>query len=472
MKRIFFATILLVAPHLALAQSPAPQPSRDPNARIDSPSELDKLKDSCTDFSKFMDCAEELFTGKPIHIAVGSIAPQNGFGSGVAYLGHKTTDNWRTSWDADAVGSINGSWRAGVYLKLVHTPDKGIGVSFGTPPPLNKNLTELPEHSVINIYAQSITLNKLTFFGLGPNSTAAGRSFYGMRETILGVSAVKPAYERLHLSFYGEMNGRFVNIRPSLNQPSPSIGLLYDDATAPGLSNQPAYFQLGEGIRIRPDLFNDSLRLNYDLSYKQFLSPGNSNFTFERLTADLSHQIPIYKKTTRWLLPRDSNGPDDCSLAPASGHSECPQITRDLEGSINFRFFLSTSMTPGGTLVPFYFQPTLGGSNIDGDQSLSSYQDFRFRAPNVMLFRQSFEHSLGKLPLGLAFMVDEAKLALTRSDLGSNPWLHTYSAGLTLRAGGFPQVFLLFSWGGSEGTHLIANVNNSLLGASARPSLF
>lgn len=472
MKRIFFAALLLAAPQFALSQSPAPPPSRAPSARIDSPSETDKLRESCLDFSKFMDCAEELFTGKPIHIAVGSIAPQNGFGSGIAYLGHKTTDNWRTSWDADAVGSINGSWRAGVYLKLVHTPNNGIGVGFGTPPPLNSNLTELPEHSVINIYAQSISLNKLTFFGLGPSSTEAGRSFYGMRETIIGLSAVKPAYERLHLSFYGEMNGRFVSIRPSLNQPSPTIGALYTDATAPGLSNQPAYFQLGEGLRIRPDLFNDSLRLNYDLSYKQFLAPGNSNFTFERLTADLSHQIPLYKKTTRWLLPRDANGPDDCSLAPASGHSECPRIARDLEGSINFRFFLSTSMTPGGTLVPFYFQTTLGGSDIDGNQSLSAYQDFRFRAPNVMLFRQSFEHSLGKLPLGLAFMIDEGKVAFTRSDLGSNPWLHTYSAGLTLRAGGFPQVFLLFSWGGKEGTHTIANVNNSLLGASSRPSLF
>jgi hypothetical protein len=41
-----------------------------------------------------------------------------------------------------------------------------------------------------------------------------------------------------------------------------------------------------------------------------------------------------------------------------------------------------------------------------------------------------------------------------------------------LRAGGFPQVFLLFAWGGHEGTHVIANVNTALLGGSNRPSLF
>lgn len=468
MKHAFFIFLLLGA-GLARAQDASPQSSP---AKIDSPSELDKLKNSCGDFKKIADCAEELFTGHPIHIAVGSIAPQNGFGAGIAYLGHKTTDNWRTSWNADAVGSINGSWRAGAYLKLVHTPNQSIGVGFGTPPPLNANLTELPEHSVINIYAQAISLNKLTYFGLGPNSTEAGRSFYGMRETIVGISAVKPAYERLHVSLYGEMNGRFVDIRPSLNQPSPTISVLYTEATAPGLTNQPAYFQLGEGIRMRPVFYDDFLRLNYDLAYRQYFAPGNSNFSFQRLTADLSHQFAIYKKTTRWLLPRDANGPDDCSLAPASSHPECPQITRDLEGSVGLRFFLAASVTPGGNVVPFYFQPTLGGSDIDANQSLSSYQDFRFRAPNVMLFRQSFEHSIGTLPLGFTFLVDEGKVALTRGDLGSNPWLHSFSTGLTLRAGGFPQVFLLFSWGGNEGTHTIANVNNSLLGGSTRPSLF
>ncbi|PYU00967.1 MAG: hypothetical protein DMG38_05305 [Acidobacteria bacterium] len=48
---------------------------------------------------------------------------------------------------------------------------------------------------------------------------------------------------------------------------------------------------------------------------------------------------------------------------------------------------------------------------------------------------------------------------------------HGFSPGLALRAGGFPQLFRLFSWGGKEGTHTIANVNTSLLGGSARPSL-
>ena len=89
-----------------------------------------------------------------------------------------------------------------------------------------------------------------------------------------------------------------------------------------------------------------------------------------------------------------------------------------------------------------------------------------------MLLRESFEHSLWNLPLGFTLMADEGKLALRRGDFGPGPWLHSFSTGLTLRAGGFPQVFLLFSWGGKEGTHTIAQVSNSLLGGSSRPSLY
>jgi hypothetical protein len=69
-------------------------------------------------------------------------------------------------------------------------------------------------------------------------------------------------------------------------------------------------------------------------------------------------------------------------------------------------------------------------------------------------------------------MVDEGKVALRRSDLDFTHLRHSYSVGLTLRAGGFPMVWLIFSFGGQEGTHTTGAMNTSLLGASARPSLY
>jgi hypothetical protein len=464
-RRILLILIFFIAGTARAQVSTQPAP-----AKIDPPGELDKLKQSCGAF-KFIGCAEVLFTGKPVHIAVGSLAPQNGFGAGLAYVGHKTTENWRTSWNADAVGTMNASWRAGFYLKFVDSREKDIGHHFGTQgQKIKPNLSELPEHPVINLYVQAISLNKLMYFGMGPNTNRAGRSFYGMTETIVGASAVKP-FSWMNAGLYGEINGRFVDIRASHGQSSGSIEQLYTEVTAPGLTSQPGTLQFGEGVRMRPVFFDDFLRLNYDLAYRQYFTPGAS-FSFQRLTVDLSHQFALYKQTTRIIIPRDSNGPDECSLDTGSKHPECPAITRDLEGSVGLRLFTALSMTPGGNALPIYFQPTLGGGDINGNPSLGSYQDYRFRAPNVLLLRESFEHSIWKLPVGVALMADEGKVSLTRGDLGSSPWVHSFSAGLTLRAGGFPQVWLLFSWGGNEGTRTIVQMNNSLLGGSTRPSLY
>jgi hypothetical protein len=68
-------------------------------------------------------------------------------------------------------------------------------------------------------------------------------------------------------------------------------------------------------------------------------------------------------------------------------------------------------------------------------------------------------------------MPDQGRLAATRSDVGFDHLKHSFAAGITLRAGGFPMVQMMFAWGGSEGHHNIFNMNSSLLGGSARPLL-
>jgi hypothetical protein len=243
-----------------------------------------------------------------------------------------------------------------------------------------------------------------------------------------------------------------------------------------GIGSQPGYAQFGEGLRLRPELGN--LRLNYMGQLQQFSAPGDSRFSFQRLTVDLDHQFALYRNTRR-LRGIDSNSPNDCTVnAAATGdESACPKVTyptsksRNLEGSIDFRFLLQESLVPGGHSVPFYFQPTLGGSDINGFSALPSYQDYRFRAPNSILLHAAFEHSIWG-PIGVIGMVDEGKVADRRSDIDLSHLRHSYAAGLTLRAGGFPMVKFLFAWGGNEGTHTIFGVNTSLLGGSSRPSLY
>src|ERR1041384_8006062 len=252
--------------------------------------EGERASDACKfNFKALGGCAYTLFTDHPLHVAAGSMPPQNGFGLGGAFVWSKNTHNWRMTWDVDAVGAFSGAWRAGGYMKMIHTPH-----------PANGKLLAPHPYTVFNFYAQSISLNKINFFGEGNDSTVAGKSLFGMGQPIIGAWASKPVYEWksirwLNLSLQGEINGRFINIRGEHGQSTPSIETLYDDVTAPGLANQPHFLQLGEGLRIKPALGN--LQFNYSGKFQQFFAPSNSQNSFLRWVVDLDHNYSLYSNS-------------------------------------------------------------------------------------------------------------------------------------------------------------------------------
>ncbi len=444
-------------------------------------------------FAAIGKCAYTLFTDHPLHISAGSIAPGNGFGFGPAFVAHRNEGDWRMSWDVDAVVSTNRSWRAGGYMTAMLD-------RFGTlqqVPGKLKNKTKVNvvrEQPVFHALAQTISLQQVAYFGEGPNTSGAARAYFGERETIAGGNLTYPVL-RANLALYGEAYGRFVEIRPRTGAPSPSIEQVYAPPAAPGLSRQPGFAQFAQGVRFTPSLGGDRVLLNYAVTMKEYVA-GDSTYSFQRWTVDAAHQIPIvlWSRSKAVVGPTSVStwqgrqsaaaGPSECgaeadcptfdeALHPdvtpkCGGSTHCAAPTRNVGGSFAVSFHMDQSITQAGHVVPFYFQPTLGGSDINGNPTLASYPDYRFRAPNTILARASFEHSVWG-PLGLMAMVDEGKVALRRSDLDFTHLRHSYSLGMTVRAGGFPMIHLLFSWGGHEGTHTTGAMNASLLGGSARP---
>ena len=421
--------------------------------------EGEKFKENCSklELKLITGCGEQLFTGKPLHVAVGSIAPQNGMSFGPAFVKHWTpNENWKWNLNTDGVVSSNGSWRAGVYVSGISTKIKPGTITVGSYP-------------VYRLYVQSTSLDSVAFYGLGSSSSRSNRTVFGLRETIAGGGLTYPIYKPLRLSVRGEANGRWVDIRGGSDPASPSIEQAFTETTAPGLTTHPGVMQFGENVRIRPSVLKENLQLDYSANFQQFIA-SDSQFSFNRMTLEFSHRIPITKRKASPLSVRDHNGPDDCSQDLAN--HDCPKMmtTTDRVGSIGLRMLLTESFSPTAHTVPFYFQPTLGGSDINGRLMVSSLDDYRYRAPNLLLFQGNIEHTVWG-PIGVMFLAESGKVAEDKKDIKLSGLVQSFAAGLTLRAGGLPVMQIMYAWGAKERNHTIASVNTSLLGGSARPTL-
>ena len=501
MRRGFLILVLLAA---------IPLYPQEGSLSAESHHETNRFAHDCTgrDMAAVLSCGEDVFTERPVHIVAGNLAPQNGFAAGAAFVYHFQKERWGLTLDTSALASGNASWRAGLYIQAIYLGQPSISVVRSGEKISSKNQLRPALTPIFNAFVQASSLNKIGFFGLGPGTSAMSRSFFAMRETIVGSNVVLPVVRNLRASLMGEINGRLVDIGGSQNTGSPSIEQVNSEITAPGLTTQPGFLQLGEGGRIQPSFLFDRVQLDYQLKLQEFLAVGNSKYSFNRFTLDLSHSYSLYRAMVdrtssvhRRLVrskPRDEYTPDAvCSTDPNKGckgreppkkkgkdqGEEKEEYTDDEPldrpvwslrhnptGAIGLRVLLMESMTSSGSVVPFYFQPTMGGSDINGNQLLGSYQDYRFRARNLFLLRGTIEHSIWG-PVGFTFLVDEGKVAMRRSDVDFQHLAHSFATGLTFRIGQIPQISLSFAWGGKEGTHTSAVMNTSLLGSTTGPSL-
>ncbi len=231
-------------------------------------------------------CLTPIFHGnKGLYPSFTNLPPGNGLALGAVFkdseLNTPRFPSWRFDYQVGAQGSLNGSWTAGGFLTMKLAPTKESQATpttsqpaEGTAPsatpatpvnpnkptrwlhppivsqgPIPKRLPNLGENEtklLLNFYAFHTSLNQVTFFGIGPDTLLADRSFFGLRETVTGANSDVLLPWGLH--FLGELNGRWPTIGPGNGQSSPSIEQIYTEATAPGLTRQPGFLQPGEGL--------------------------------------------------------------------------------------------------------------------------------------------------------------------------------------------------------------------------------
>jgi hypothetical protein len=421
--------------------------------------EGEQFHDDCFSADKkFFSCLTDLVHSTPLHLTGGSFPPGNGFGAGPAFgWEHNLNESWRSATNVEAMASSNQSWMVGVNFRAIEVSNKPLVPTFHRPVKGTAQKVELQHDPEVNLFAEAISLNKLSYYGIGPSTSRPSLALYGMRAIMIGGNVNYPLGNS-GVALFGELSARLFSLRGREGDASPSIEQLYSSVTAPGLAQGGGgFFQPSEGIRFDRDLSSYFI-LNYSATLQEFA--GTASNSFERLNLDFSHTIPLYK------LQKSAQ-----PSKPAGGKAAPAEKTRNRDGSIDLEARLVESFVPSGNIIPFYVQPTLGGADINGEKMLASYPDYRFRAPNLMLFRADIEHSIWG-PIGAMFLVDTGKVAVARGDLGFQHLLHSYAVGLTIRAGGYPMVQLLFAWGGHEGTHTIATINPALTGGGSRPSLY
>jgi outer membrane protein assembly factor BamA len=196
----------------------------------------------------------------------------------------------------------------------------------------------------------------------------------------------------------------------------PSVDDVFSEADAPGFTAQPSYLynDVFATFDTRDEPGNARAGGYYGLLWRHYKDNDSSLYTFDRMDIELQQFLPIFDK----------------------------------KRVIAVRLRLLATRENEGHEVPFYLQPTLGGSN-----SLRRTGDYRYRDRNA--FYSNVEYRWEAFSgLDMALFSDFGTVAPRVKDLHFSDLLGAY--GIGFRFNTYKAVFFRIDLaaGGPEGVHL------------------
>jgi len=359
---------------------------------------------------KAIDFGRVLFTGDGLHPSVGGIVPGSGFAGGLTYNLERASASrpLRYSGSVEARGSYNGFWTAGGKLDI-----------WGS----ENTRDDRHIHSTVDL--EHYELPQLAYFGLGNFSSVANKSLFGLSQTTGGVDIEVP----LPAGFFliGDLAGLHNSQSGIHGVSAPSI---FTPLNTPGLAVDTTHLVAGGSIDwiypVAPRMrgFSSSLSVGYRLFHAT-----NGPYSFRRLDTSWQNRYSAAIKNV-----------DLGTISATAGFVE--------------------AYAPAGNSIPFYLQPTIGGTDINNADVLRSYADYRFRAPNLLTLQTEYEHTIWG-PLAVLGFHDVGRVFDQRSDIEIAHMRHSFGAGLILQVGNLPMVKFYYAWGGSEGTHTTYTLNTN-----------
>jgi hypothetical protein len=355
-----------------------------------------------------IDCAIRIFELEPIAPSVGKIVPGSGEGFGIASNVKIPADRWVNTWSSQVRGSTTNFWIAHSQLEFQRLIFDGANY--------NPN---------ISLSATYWNLPQMPLYGLGSDTLKSDVVDFSQHEVFGGVNANYPfKIQSTTNDRTGATTYRGALVASAVFEVrAPHVS----GVSAPGVmspAGSDLFVRSGAALQYRHQILDPTTILQ--VSFDDYHDADSGRYSFERIEA---------------------TGDQVLFSQPAAGRLF-------VHGRV------STSNASGGSTVPFYYQETLGGSDIDGVDTLRGYVDYRFRAPHLWLSQITYERAItvsiprkngGRFQFDVTPSVfdDIGDVAVNRSDLFAHA-KNTYGIGLALRVGNRTLARTYFGFGSED----------------------
>jgi len=246
----------------------------------------------------------------------------------------------------------------------------------------------------VRVRGQYFEFPQEDFFGLGQDSQEDDRTSYLHRGTDVGAALEwKPA--RL-LDLAGGVSFLSPTIGSGTDTRFPSTETVFNPATVPGLSAQPDFVRTDASAALdwRDNPLHPHAGGRYGVQFADFRDRDLNRFDFRQVAIDVQQYVALPNRYRTLALHASAVLTD-----PYAGQE-----------------------------VPFYYQPTLGGS-----QELRGFREFRFRDRNRLLMSAEYRWEASWMLDGALF-VDAGKVASKQRDLTLRDLDYSYGIGFRLHS--------------------------------------
>jgi hypothetical protein len=275
------------------------------------------------------------------------------------------------------------------------------------------------DHVFVNIYAAHRSYPHIDYYGPGAHSSKAGRTSWGLEDTSFQLrSGIQPVHG---LKIGGIGRYVLVNVFRGHDDRFAPTDQVYTEQSTPGLMLQTNYWQGGGFIQLdtRDNPGGPRSGVNYIAQYSAYSDNKSRGYSFNRVDLEAQNYIPFFNKRR----------------------------------VIALRGRVEASSPHRGDRVPFYLQPTLGGS-----EDLRGFRPFRFYDNNAVVLNGEYRWEVFS-GLDMALFVDGGQVF---SDWRQINYRHLEAdAGFGFRFNVRNDVFLRIDTGFSrEGFQIWVKFNN------------